>query len=320
MNNRGYIIVVYLSIVSIYLIGAFTLIWWILSSKSLNQEATLGVIVSLILLPVGALLFKPIRNRMEVLIDGLLISAHIDKSIYRILIFGRAGSGKTTFIKTAFTLADTDINMRSTQNFNSYQFRVFLEGMDRESTEVAIADYKGQDLPQVILKAPQEFFGAPGSRVLNAIIFIVDLVPRKSDRFGNPFNDEALLEWLKSGNMLDIIRARIQEHHEYINEASLQLLFGSLHSQNLKRVIFVINKIDLIDRLIDNGYLTVSNFPNARDYAKHHFKGMIENVSGVCQTLGIADFSNRDSLVFIVSARSRDELSPLIVRLLGTRS
>ncbi|MEG4852379.1 hypothetical protein QUB10_16010 [Microcoleus sp. B5-D4] len=318
MNNRDSVVAFCLSIVSIYLIGAVQLILWIFSSKYLNQEAAVAVTL-FILSPVGALLFEPIRKKLEVSIDDLFTSAYIDKSIYRILIFGRAGSGKTTFIKTAFTLADTDINMRSTQNFKSYQFRSLLQGIDGESTKVAIADYKGQDLLQVILNAPQDFFGAPGSRVLNAIIFIVDLVPRKSDRFGNPFNDEDMLEWLRSGNMLDIIRARVKEHHEYINEASLQLLFGSLHSQNLKTVIFVINKIDLIDRLIDNGYLNISNFSNGREYAKHLFKGMIENVFGVCQALGIEYLSNRDSLVFIVSTRSRDELNP-ILRLLGTRS
>lgn len=93
-----------------------------------------------------------------------------------------------------------------------------------------------------------------------------------------------------------------------------------MNNRGYVKVIFVINKIDLIDRLIDDGYLTFSNFSNARDYAKHHFKGMIENVSGVCQALGIEYLSNSDSLVFIVSARSKDELSPLIVRLLRTGS
>ncbi|MEG4497503.1 hypothetical protein QUB05_08435 [Microcoleus sp. F10-C6] len=322
MNNRDSVVGFCLSIVSIYLIGAVNLILWIFSSKSLNQEAAVAVTL-FILSPVGALLFEPIRKKLEVSIDDLFTSAYIDKSIYRILIFGRPGSGKTTFIETAFTLIDpADPQRRSTLYFEYRRFRVQLHRKELQLgqyTDVEVADYKGQQPSQVITHAPAGFFGPEGNRVLNAIIFIVDLVPRISDEHGNPLNDESLLEWLKNANMLDKIKERVYEHDQYINQASLQLLFSSLHSQNLKTVIFVINKKDLIEKLINDGYLT-TNFSDFREYAKHLFSRMTQNINEACTTLGIEDFSHNDSWVFTVSARSRDELSPLIVRLLKPRS
>jgi hypothetical protein len=322
MKSRDFVVSFCLSIVIIYLIIALKLILWIFSSKPLNQEAAVAVTL-FILSPVGALLFEPIRKKMEVSIDDLLTSAYIDKSIYRILIFGRHGSGKTTFLETAFTWIDpADPWRRSTEDFEYRRFRVQLHRQELklgQYTDVEVADYKGQQPSQVIINNSADFFGAKSNRVLNAIIFIVDLVPRIIDAQGNPLNDESLLEWLKNGNMLDKIKERVEEHNQYINQASLQLLFSSLHSQNLKSVIFVINKKDLIERLINDGYLT-TNFSDFREYAKHLFERMIQNIDEACTQLGIEDFSNNDSWVFTVSARSRDELGPLIVRLLKTRS
>ncbi len=322
MNNRAKLVFYYLLIVSIYLFCAFKLISWILSSILLSQEAAVAVIL-FILSPVGALLFEPIRKKLQVWRDDLFTSAYIDKSIYRILIFGRHGSGKTTFLETAFTwINPADSERKSTPDFNYYRFRLQLQRKEvklGQYTNVEVADYKGQKPSQVIINNSADFFGPKGSRVLNAIIFIVDLVPRIIDAQGNPLNDESLLEWLKNGNMLDKIKERVEEHNQYINQVSLELLFSSLHSQNLKSIIFVINKKDLIEKLINDGYLT-TNFSDFKEYAKHLFNPMIQNINKACTQNEIEDFSNNDSSVFTVSARSKDELHPLIVRLLKTRS
>jgi len=311
------VVIVYWLFIIAYMIVAVVAIGSIFSSKLLSNKEAAVAIALFMLGPVGALLFEPIRDQLKSGINTIFLPK---TSIYKIVIFGRPGSGKTTFIETAFTVNPNTIP-RSTQDFKYYQFRVYLGRTDSDGTEVAIADYKGQDPSQIILESQQDqdFFGPPRNRVINAIVFIVDLVHRKSDE-GNPFNDQALLEWLKSGNMLDKIKARVEEHYGYIGEATLQVLLRSLHSQNLKSVIFVINKIDLIEKLIDDGYLTLSNGQDAREYAKYHFKRMIEYVSTACQQLSIEDFSNDDSLVFTVSANRTDDLKPLIFRLLRRRS
>ncbi|MEG4341137.1 hypothetical protein [Microcoleus sp. D3_18_C2] len=323
MNNRDRAIVVYLCIVIVPLIVALGIIWLIFSSKTLDKQAAVTVTL-FVLTPVGALLFGPIGRKLEVLIDDLLISLFIDKSIYRILIFGRHGSGKTTFIETAFTFIDpADPKRRLTENFEYRRFRVQLHRNELnlgQYTDVEVADYRGQTPSQVIINNSADFFGPKGSRVLNAIIFMVDIVPRIIDEQGNPLDDRSLLEWLNNGNKLvDKIRERVREHYEYINQASLELLFNSLYSQNLTSVIFVINKKDLIEKLINNGCLP-TNFSDFKEDAKPLFTRMIQNINEACTQLGIEEFSNNDSWIFTVSARSADELRPLIVRLLQTRS
>jgi ABC-type multidrug transport system fused ATPase/permease subunit len=277
-----------------------------------TSEGVIALVV-FVLVPVGGYLFKPIRDELDSFISNLFIK----KSIYRICIFGRPGSGKSTFIETAFTLINPNRDRRSTEVFDYYEFKVQL-GL-RNFADVAIADYKGQNPSQVIIQASPDFFGSEGSRVINAVLLIVDLVPRKTDEKGKLLSDEALFEWLKQGDIIGKIEARIQEHHDYINEASLELLFASLYSSNLKSVIFLINKLDLIDNLINDGYITLNNFRNGKEYAKHKFEIMIKNISRACSELKIEDFSE-DSSVFTVCAKKTDDLKPLIVNLLGKRN
>jgi len=250
-------------------------------------------------------LIRPIRDK----ICNVITNFFIEKNIYKILVFGRPGSGKTTFIETAFTIQNPDKNRRSTKKFNYYKFEV---GLDLNNyRKVAIADYTGQNPSQIILESSLDFFGARGSRLLNAILFIVDIVPRKTEQDGTPLNDESLLNWLRDGNILDKIESRVQEQYEYINEASLELLFKSLYSPNLNRVIFVINKLDLIDKLIDDGYLDISNFSSSSDYAKHQFKRMKYEIDRACEALNITQ-----SPCFTICAKKTDDLNPLIRSLL----
>ncbi|MCL1473584.1 hypothetical protein [Argonema antarcticum] len=249
---------------------------------------------------VGIWLFTPIREDLENFVKNLFIK----KSIYRICTFGRAGSGKTTFITTAFTFCDTAKPIISTENFDYYNYKVPLEL--RNYMDVEIADYRGQKPGQIINHADPGFFGAEGSRVLNAIVFIVDLIPRKNDEHGNPLNDEALFNWLIDGDIIDKIKERVYEQESYIGDAILEILIDSLHSKNLKSVILVINKLDLIDKLIDNGHLDISNFNDSKKYAEHHFKRMINNISRACGENNIK-FS-----IFTICGKKTDDTKPVI--------
>jgi energy-coupling factor transporter ATP-binding protein EcfA2 len=291
-------------VIIIYLICLITVIWWIFYYKFQYAEAAVAIVL-FVFGAVGAFLFKPIRDDLDYFANNLFIK----KSIYRICIFGRPGSGKSTFIETAFTLIEPERNRKSTDAFDYYHFKVQL-GL-KKFRNVGIADYKGQNPSQVIIKSSPDFFGAESSRVINAILFVVDLVPRKSDEQGNPLNDESLLKWLRDGNTLEKIKARVQEQYEYINEASLELLFASLHSKSLKSVMFSINKLDLIDKLIDDGYLDISNFRNSREYAEHYFERMSREIARACSQLDIKDFST-----FTVCAKKTDTLKPIISHLL----
>lgn len=283
----------------IYLIAFISVICLIFYSKFLDPQAAIPIVL-FVFGAVGALLFTPIKDDLENFVNNLFIK----KSIYRICTFGRAGSGKTTFITTTFTFDDTAKPIRSTESFDYYSCKVQLEL--RNSMDVAIADYRGQTPAQIVNNTDPKFFGAKGSRVLNAIVFIVDLMPRKNDEHGNPLNDEALFNWLIDGNIIDKIKDRVYEQESYIGDATLQILFDNLHSKNLKSVILVINKLDLIDKLIDNGHLDISNFNDSRKYAEHHFKRMINNISRACGE------NNVKFSLFTICAKRRDDSIPVI--------
>lgn len=304
MSKKGIFV-----IIAFLLVCSFGICWMFAIWGVSSAEAVITVALFFFVLPVGGYLFKPIRDELDSFISNLFVK----KSIYRICIFGRSGSGKSTFIETAFTLINPNRNRRSTETFDYYKFKVQL-GL-RNFTDVAIADYRGQNPSQIIIHALPDFFGSEDSRVVNAVVLIVDLIPRKNDDKGNPLEDEALLLWLREENAIEKIEARVREHYDYINEASLELLFASLYSSNLKSVIFLINKLDLIDNLINDGYITLRNCRNGKEYAKQKFETMIQNISRDCSGLEIKNFS-----VFTVSAKKTDDLKPLIVNLLEKRS
>jgi energy-coupling factor transporter ATP-binding protein EcfA2 len=203
MSIKGLIVVI------LFLLFAVFLICWIFATFGASLEAVM-TLVALVLVPVGGYLFKPIRDDLDAFISNLFVK----KSVYRICIFGRPGSGKSTFIETAFTLINPNRDRRSTEVFDYYDFKVQL-GL-RNFADVAIADYKGQNPSQVIIHASPDFFGSERSRVINAILLIVDLVPRKTDEKGKPINDEALLAWLKQGNTIEKIESRVREHYDYL--------------------------------------------------------------------------------------------------------
>ncbi len=141
---------------------------------------------------------------------------------------------------------------------------------------------------------------------------MVDLVPKIVDEQGNPISDEALLEWLKSGgNSLKKIEKRIQENCEYITESVLELFFAKLYSEkNMYSVILLINKVDLVDKLVSNGYITLSDYSDVEGYAEYKFDSMIKNLKRACLELEIEDFS-----VHTICAKSADDLRPIFSEL-----
>lgn len=115
-------------------------------------------------------------------------------------------------------------------------------------------------------------------------------------------------------------------HHDWVHEYESWLawylyvrVIPKPYSSNLKSVIFLINKLDLIERLINDGYITLSNCRNGKEYAKPKFEMMIQNISRACSDLNIEDFSENSS-VFTVSAKKVDDLNPLIASLLEKQS
>ncbi len=292
----------------IFAITIILIIWCIFAVFGSSTEAVVSIFI-LIVVPVAGLVFRPIRDDIESSIDGFFTS----ENAYKICIFGRSGSGKTTFIETAFTLINPNTDRKSTLFFDYYQFKAQVTLKD--SIDIEIADYRGQNPSQIILKAPEKFFGFEENRQLNALLFIVDLIPKRKDEYDHILNDEALLTWLKTDDPIEVIEKRIREHYEYINEGVLELLFSSLYSDKLKSVKLLINKTDLVNKLVDDGYVTLTSGSTVEEYARKRFQLMIKNISRACQELEIDDFS-----VLSISAKKPGTLNPIISDLLNKRS
>ncbi|BAY93885.1 MULTISPECIES: hypothetical protein [unclassified Tolypothrix] len=291
---------------------------WIIVTFPDNAEAAMALAL-FILTPIGVCLLTPIRDEINSRVNNLFIN----KSIYRILIFGRPGSGKTTFRKTAFIFKvykTSNSQIKSTEYFDIFHYGINVETnvetidkKNNNNVDVEIADYKGQKPNQVITDIPQYFAGSKGSRLVNAIIFIVDLVPRRTDEHGKFLEDEALLQWLSDGDGISKIDSRVREHESYIGDGLLQILFNELYSNNLQKVVFLINKIDLIEKLIDNGHIALPNFCNAQEYAIFRFETIINNISEAC----FQQNRNINTKVFCVNGNSADDIRPVISYLLS---
>ena len=308
MNFQGLtIVILYLIISALVIILIFITVDFSYINAAIT--VTLWAIGS-----IGAFLIPPFRKKITPLILGLSTEQSVselsaEQSLYRICVFGRSGIGKTTLIENAF-IYDIDSHIKSTDKFDFYTFSVSLQR--RKSVDVAIADYKGQNPSQIVLFGPPEFFGHNNNRLLNAVLFMVDLVPKIVDEQEYPISDEALIEWLKKEGALRKIETRIEENYGYINEVSLELFFSRFYSKkNLKSVKLLITKVDLVDKLISDQHITLSDFRDAKEYAQYKFRSMIENIHRFCDGLGINDFS-----VHIVRANSADDLKPIIAELL----
>lgn len=304
MNIRGCLVSF---LITIYVVIVIGVVCWI-ATLDKNAEALMAAAV-FILGPVGMFLLEPVR----VNINSWLSNSFVNPSIYRILIFGHPGSGKSTFINTAFTFTN-DTNINSTEKFKYYKFQIDLT-LEKEKKTVAIADYRGQNLSQVILDGDENFFGTKNNRLINAIIFIVDLVPRQTDNNGIILNNEQLIKWLSDGNGINEIESRLSDNYMYINRNILQILFTLLKSRNLQKVVFLINKIDIMETLIDNGHISLTNYSNARQYALHKYEDSILEIDKFC-TPNEIDFS-QDKSVFCIKGTSSDDVKPVILHLLS---
>ena len=149
---------------------------------------------------------------------------------YRILLYGHPGSGKSSFIEHAMGL---EREIESTTNFDMYRGRVPLSlrraagggwgssVIVTDGVDVVFADYCGQDPGQLIVDRDPQFFGEPGYRQVDAILFLVDFLPALMDeQTGRVYNDEEVLREVSASAEAAIRKRRAalavpdQVHHQ----------------------------------------------------------------------------------------------------------
>lgn len=319
MSKKSIGIIVFI----IYIIITICVISWIVFTVEVNPEAFMtGALF--ILTPLGIFFYNHIKDEIDSFVNGLYTETQLE----RILIVGRSESGKSTFITKAFTLP-ADNNQKSTEYLSiekhNVKIRIKIRTQKNQyrnhdiSVDVLVGDYKGEDPSQIFSEELPDFLGDKKSPLINSIVFIVDLIPAKSDdNDGDKYvDDQALLKYLIDNRITDIIPGRIKKHESYLGDAFLNLIFKMVNSKKLRKVAFVINKIDLIEKLIEDNKITISdfgnaqeNFANAQGFAEAQFKEIIENLKRACDGLEI------ELKIFCISANNADSVRPVILYLL----
>ena len=147
------------------------------------------------------------------------LSRPIKSSELTIFLYGRGGSGKTTFIKSLLSLESLKNRYQSSTEHTGYYKGVRYYSPNagpniqkRCIVPIHIADYKGQ-APTQALNLPRNFMSQ-----VNAIIFVVDIVHPNPRLNGSVLSNAELIEWLSTDTEKKI-DSRVTEHISYIGDA-----------------------------------------------------------------------------------------------------
>ncbi len=245
----------------------------------------------------GSLAFRPVRAWVE---DWL--KQDVDGAPCRVYLFGHGGSGKTALIESLLLSGKNPTTHKSTPDFDLYTNTLAVErGV---YLQVELADYKGQKPSMVTIDLPDNFAGPRDNRFVNAIFFLVDFVRRVAED-ERVLEDNELLEWLRSDTMRKI-QERVAQHHKYLNEFTLEPVFTTVYSSNLRSVRLLINKMDLLEQAVLRGYLPELTYESIEGFARSAFADVERQIKAACDENGIADFS-----VHLISANKDGRVRPM---------
>lgn len=152
-----------------------------------------------------------------------------------ILLLGIAGTGKTSLAKL-WDFEDAD-NQISTKSFQVYTKR-------EEKFQIDLIDYRGQSFLSLIDNL------GDFKQNISVAIFVVDIVPRdvivdgETEKLDSRFSQ---VQWLLTRYPYQEINKRAGSHFPFFGVAGLQQIFQAIYSLKLRRVLFLINKIDILE-------------------------------------------------------------------------
>lgn len=218
-----------------------------------------------------------------------------------IYLYGRPGTGKTSLIKS--WLQGDRKPERSTQVFDYYSHRVLDYLGNQKFIRIKIADYQGQKPSQIINNEKLQ--------LANALLFIVDIVPRYDEDDNSLDTPEKQLAWLSSCTE-EKVKKRVEEHYTHI-VGSLEPLFTTLFNDNLFSVRLVINKYDLLEVLAQDNLLPSISIEEVDQYTLGLFKKIEVEIRRACQINKIEDIS-----VILVSTETDFHIRDLLTGILDT--
>lgn len=199
----------------------------------------------------------------------------------RVLLFGASGTGKSALISYLFS-AKPVAPLES-----SIEFRQSCEEFPMSQQEhqlLCIADYRGQNPSQVTNRLPESFAGPDGARLVNAVVFLVDLIPRKVDGEEpneHVWDDERLLRWLAT-NPEPVVRDRLEQHLDYIGASNLEILFDVVNSERLAEVHLLITKADLLREAVKRGFLDLEG-ATLETFVENAFAEVERRIEAACR-------------------------------------
>lgn len=220
----------------------------------------------------------------------------------RVLLIGLGRSGKTSLIRQVLT--GTTRAEQSTKTFNVYRApRVTDLGGDR--FDIVLADYQGQKLSQLVIEPPISFFGPPGDRRINAIIFVVDLFRERRDAIGNPVSDAVLLEQYSHDTGAQI-RERVDEQCKYINEFTIEIILETtFNRRQVCSLILVVNKIDLLRILVERGCIEGVSSSNLEHYVSSLYAPLLNLLKEAARANEVEGLFG----AYLVSARTGENVA-----------
>lgn len=239
---------------------------------------------------------KPIRKDFD-----SFLNRKSQMSFCMIYLYAMAGTGKTSLIKS--WLQGDRKPERSTLEFDYYNHQILDDLGNQKFTTIKIADYQGQQ--------PSEIINSDGLQLANALLFIVDIVPRQDEDNNLLDTQEKQLMWLSSRTE-EKIKERVEKHLIYI-VGSLQPLMSTLLNDNLFSVRLVVNKYDLLEKLIQKDILPGANVQGIEQYTISLFKKIEEEIREACKANKIQDFS-----VSFVSTETDFHVRDLLTGILET--
>ena len=272
--------------------------------------ALLGIILGAVL-SAGVTLFRPFRHWLE---NFTRENIRLGDAKYRVLIFGLPRSGKTSVLKRIIT-ADKPTIEDTTGNFDIYDETLRLGLKNPERYQVSFADYQGQKPSQISSDPPENFFGLPEQRTVNAILFIVDLFPEIRDEKGKVLDNVSFFEKYKE-NALELIEKRVKDNLQYINQWTIEPVFTVCYNERyLWSVRLLINKTDLLREIISRGYIPNITLDDLDEFALKYYTPIEVELQEACAQNNIQDFS-----VHLLSAATGENINNLMGELLAVYS
>jgi len=210
----------------------------------------------------------------------------------RVLAFAASGSGKSTLRERLLSPFPPSGKQPSTVKFSMRQNDVLIDVANDQRLRVIVADYAGDDPDQITQEKHLGFLGSTDQGKVDVIFFLIDIVPAEDDDNGNQLTDDQLIAlYTKDDSARSRIAARISEQREYLNPWQINTIIKKCGSGSVQCVRLVISKVDLVQRLVETGHITLPVGPSVEEYLLDLYRDRFALTEGLCRDYGVKDYA-----------------------------